>query len=195
MALKIKPKIRSLKELKQVVYDKNWLRKTKDFPVYYMYRGVKKKGNLRYDITVIPSKMLNGEFAKTQGHHHPANYGEVYTVLKGKALFLMQKVEKNKVRDVFAIKAKKGENIIVPPGYGHVTINPSGETLKLANWASNSSKSIYGLLGKKGGACYYYTKTGWVKNKNYGKVPPLRFKKPLKALPKDLSFLEREGGW
>jgi oxalate decarboxylase/phosphoglucose isomerase-like protein (cupin superfamily) len=40
------------------------------------------------------------------------------------------------------------------------------------------------------GGCYYYTKSGWVKNKNYEKTPELRFEKPLKSIPKNIDFLK-----
>jgi len=39
------------------------------------------------------------------------------------------------------------------------------------------------------GACYFYTKSGWIKNKNYKFVPKIRFEKPLKEKPKNLDFL------
>jgi len=40
------------------------------------------------------------------------------------------------------------------------------------------------------GAGYFYTKSGWIKNKNYGKVLQLRFERPLKSKPKNLDFLK-----
>jgi oxalate decarboxylase/phosphoglucose isomerase-like protein (cupin superfamily) len=40
------------------------------------------------------------------------------------------------------------------------------------------------------GACYYYTKNGWIKNENYKNVPPLRFEESLKSEPTNLDFLK-----
>ena len=40
------------------------------------------------------------------------------------------------------------------------------------------------------GAGYFYTKRGWIKNKNYAKIPKLRIEKPLKSKPKNLDFLK-----
>lgn len=187
---KKKPEIRYLKDLEKVIYDKEWFKKTKNFPVYYMYRGIKRKGELRYDITEIPPKMFGKEFPKTKGHEHCENFQEIYTVLEGQALYLAQKCQKNKVLDVFAVFAKKGESVLIPKGYGHITINPSNKTLKEANWVSENCKNIYDLFEKMGGACYYYTAQGWIKNKNYKNIPKLRFEKPLKKVPKDLKFLK-----
>jgi len=181
--------VRKLNEIKKVLYDKDWAKTAPDLKLYYMYRGVKEKNNLRYDITVIPARMLGKEFVKTKGHSHEKNYGEIYTVLKGKALYLLQKSKKNKILDVYAIKAKKGESIVVPSGYSHVTINPTIQELKEANWVAKKCKNVYGPFEKMQGACYYYTKSGWTKNKNYATVPVLRYKKPLKKLPENLDFL------
>ncbi|MFQ6049994.1 MAG: glucose-6-phosphate isomerase family protein, partial [Candidatus Paceibacterales bacterium] len=117
-------------------------------------------------------------------------YGELYIVLKGEGIFLVQKQKENKIEDVYATKAKKGSFVIVPPHYGHETINPSKKTLKIANWVSKRCKNSYKLFEKMQGACYYYTKSGWLKNKSYRKTPKLYFKKPLKTMPKNLDFLK-----
>jgi glucose-6-phosphate isomerase len=181
--------VRRLNEIKKVLFDKSWAKTAPNFKLYYMYRSVKKKDGLRYDITVIPARMLGKEFVKTKGHGHEKNYAEVYEVLKGKALYLIQKSKGNKILDVYAIKAKKGESVVVPPGYSHITINSASQDLKEANWVSEKCKNVYGPFEKMHGACYYYTKSGWTKNKNYAIVPILRYKKPLKKLPKNLDFL------
>ena len=74
-------------------------------PLYYMYRDLWKthgdhtwleRHHLRYDITVIPPGILNGEYTKTKGHYHPDNpagmtYPEVYEVLAGSANYLLQR--------------------------------------------------------------------------------------------------------
>ena len=154
-----------------------------------MYRGIKEKNGLRYDITVIPAVMLGEECNKTKGHEHVGKYGEVYIVLEGKAIYLMQKRKSYEIKDVYAIKAKKGEIVVIPPKYGHITVNPTKKDLKEANWISKNCKNIYQPIEKMQGFCYFYTKNGWVKNKNYKKVPELRFEKPLKSMPKNLDFL------
>lgn len=185
------PDARKLSDMKNVLYDQEWLKTATDFDLYYMYRMLEEKDGLRYDITVIPAKMLGLEFVKTKGHNHAGYYGEVYIVLEGEGFYLFQKGDENKIEDVCVIKAKKGDVIIVPPGYGHVTINPSDtEELKMANWVRKEDKGDFSLFEKLQGACYYYLKTGWVKNNNYKSVPELRFEEPLKSLPEDLNFLK-----
>ncbi len=188
--IKIKPDVRYLDEIRKVLYDQDWIKTAPNFPVYYIYRGVEKRNGLRYDITIILPRMLGQEFAKTKGHEHSNQYGEVYIVLKGRAIYLIQKWKGNEIEDVYAIRAKKDDVVIIPPYYGHITINPNKKELKEANWIAEKCKNIYTLFEKKQGACYYYTKSGWIKNKNYKKIPKLRFEKPLKKMPKNLDFLK-----
>jgi len=184
------PDIRFLNDMKEVVYDKEWLKTAPNLELYYMYRGLEEKESLRYDITVIPAKMLGKEFVKTKGHEHIGKYQEVYIILEGEAIYLMQKRNDNEIKDTYAVKAKKNDVVIIPSYYGHVTINPSNKELKMANWISQECKSNYQPFLEKQGACYYYTKEGWVKNNKYNKAPELRFEQPLKELPHNLDFLK-----
>lgn len=188
--IKLTPNIRKLSDMKEVIADQTWAANALDVDLYYMYRGVAQENGLRYDITVIPARMLGNEFSKTKGHVHIGNYQEVYTVLEGQAIYLMQKTEHENVQDVYAVKCDKGDTIIIPSGYGHMTINPSStQELKMANWISPDCKSDYSLFEKLQGACYYYTTEGWINNKHYKNTPPLRSEEPIKEIPKDLNFL------
>lgn len=181
---------RRLNDMKNVLCDQTWAKTAPNSEIYFVRRGIKKRGELRYDITIIPPRLLGKEFAKTKGHEHSGNYGELYITLNGKAIYLLQKYRNNKIEDVYAVKAGKGDIVVIPPKYSHTTINPSSkEKLETANWLDEKSRHIYALIDKKHGACYYYTMEGWLKNKNYGKVPRLHFKRPLKSMPRDLSFL------
>jgi glucose-6-phosphate isomerase len=185
-----KPEIRFLKAMKDVLYDKKWLKSAPNLELYYMYRKIKEKNGLRYDITIIPPLMLGKEFVKTKGHEHLKNEPELYNVLQGKAIFLFQKRKGNSIKDVYAIPAKKGETVIVPSGYGHTTINSSKKNLKMGNWIYKNCKNNYSPIEKRKGFCYFYTKSGWIKNKNYKNVPEIRFEKPGKSMPKNLAFLK-----
>ena len=159
---KLTPDVRKLSDMKNVIYDKKWLKTADNVELYYMYRGLEEMDGLRYDITVIPAKMLSAEFIKTKGHYHMGNWQEVYTVLEGTAIYLMQKKNnKKEIEDVYFVKAEKGESIIIPSGYGHVTINPSEtQELKIGNWISEDCESDYSDFERLQGACYYYAKKG-----------------------------------
>ncbi|MCL4387248.1 MAG: glucose-6-phosphate isomerase [Patescibacteria group bacterium] len=149
---------------------------------YSMFRGVgfpeglKKLGerNLRYDITVALDGTIGQEYIKTVGHYHPfkvrtkVTFPEIYEVIFGKAHYLIQKVEDAKVVDYKIIEANPGDKVLIPPGYGHITINPGTETLVMANVTDSTFKSIYKPLEKLSGGCIYELLGGeFVKNKNY----------------------------
>jgi len=194
----LKPNIRTLQEIKGLLYDKKWGETAPDnLELYYMYRVLKQEDGLRYDVTIIPAKMLGSEFVKTKGHQHQGFYGEIYAVLEGEGYYLFQKGDGEKIEDVCVVKAKKGDIIKVPAGYGHVTINPSEtDDLKMANWVDLQDKGNFSLFENLHGACYYYVKENgeakWIKNENYKFVPELRFEEPLKAIPEDLEFLKQK---
>lgn len=183
------PDIRKLFDIWEVVYDKKWVERQRNIELYYMYRNVAKVEDqkkienlgLRYDVTVIPPLMMGCEFVKTAGHYHPLatknlSYPEIYQVLQGEATFLIQRVEGKEVKEVYYSECKEGEIFIIPPNFGHVTINPSKERLVIANWVSSNFKSVYEPFKRMEGACYFLLKNGWKKNENYRNVPRLRKK-------------------
>jgi glucose-6-phosphate isomerase len=181
--------VRRLSDMKDVVYDQDWAEHSEDVPLYYMYRGlyrspedrrVMESLHLRYDITIIPPFMLGVEYVKTAGHYHPrvegeeVSYTEVYQVLEGSAEYLLQRVAGGVVEDVVLIHAEAGDVVVIPPDYGHVTVNASKSVLKMSNWVSSRFASIYEPFRQRRGAVYYILKEGRVKNANYDSVPPLR---------------------
>ena len=190
---KLTPDVRHLSDMKEVLFDQAWAKDAQDTNLYLMYRKVTQEDGINHSVTIVPVKMLGKEFVKTKGHVHIGNFQEIYTVEEGQALYLMQKGDAEKITDVFVVQAKKGESIIIPSGYGHVTINPSEtEDLKTGDWTSENCKSDYSLFEKNQGACYYYTTEGWIKNEHYKIVPALRFVEPLKLIPQSLDFLKAE---
>jgi len=184
--------VRLLKDIKKVILDKDFAKKFPDLELYYMCRSVRQMSDLRYDITFIPARMLGKEFVRTKGNRNSKEFPELYTVLKGRAIFLLQKLQRGKkdiIEDVYAVLTEKKDWVVVPAKYAVVTINPSKKDLKTGNWVSKKNNNVYKELEKMNGACYFYTKSGWIKNKNYKIVPKLRFEEPLKSRPKSLDFL------
>lgn len=185
-----KADVRWLSDMKDVVYDQEWLEHCEDMPLYYMYRGlyqskedreVMEAHHLRFDITVIPPAMLGAEYVKTAGHFHPPveredlSYTEVYQVLEGCARYILQKGEGGIVEDVVLIDARAGDIIIIPPNYGHVTVNHADEVLKMSNWVSSRFSSIYEPMRQRRGAAYYLLKDDVIAvNPHYEHVPELR---------------------
>jgi len=189
---KIKPSsVRLLGEMEKVVYDKDFARKFPEIKLYYVYRGVDRKDDLRYDLTVIPPRMLGIEFVRTKGNRNSGNYFELYTVLEGEAIFLLQKAKGAVVEDIIAVRAKKGGWVNISSDYAVVLINPLKETLKTGNWVSEKNQNIYKELEEMGGMSYFYTQEGWLKNKNYSEIPDIRFERPLNKMPADLNYLRK----
>jgi glucose-6-phosphate isomerase len=180
------PDIRRLSDILDVVLDQEWAAKAEDFELYYMYRdlflsradGVRLRDqSLRYDITIIPPNMLGCEYTKTLGHYHPlvpgtsVTYPELYEVLEGEALYLLQRLD---LSDVVAIEASAGDKVLVPPNYGHITINPSHKTLKMANFVARDFSSLYDPIRERAGGAYFFTRDGWLKNERCPEAAPLR---------------------
>jgi len=203
------PDVRKLGDMKEVVYDKQFLaRANMDMELYYMFRDVAKdeadakrieERGLRYDITIIPPNTLGVEFVKTAGHYHPylpgskLTYPELYEVQEGEAHYLLQRREEARhietITDVVLVKAKRGDKVLIPPNYGHVTINPADSTLKMANWVARTFSSIYEPIKRKGGAAYFELTTGeFIKNERYDEVPNIRYAKPANIAPKELEL-------
>lgn len=184
-----KMSVRSMEDLVVVAADTEL--RLSDEPAYFMYRNVHRIGdeaklaehNQRFDLTVIPAGRLGEEYIKTSGHYHPINnsgveYPELYYVVSGQATYLMQKHEADgTISDVILARVPAGTAIIMPPFYGHVTINELDETLVMANWVEANFSSIYGDFEKKRGGAYYLM-TGetasYTKNPNYDELPELR---------------------
>nr|WP_320161150.1 glucose-6-phosphate isomerase family protein [uncultured Methanoregula sp.] len=159
-------------------------------PVYFMYRNVAQSAEdrswlesrqLRFDITVIPPREICGEYIKTKGHYHPddpsgTGYPEIYEVLSGEAHYLIQTRD---CSDVVLISARAGDVVVVPSGYGHVTINPSKKTvLEMANIVSSRFSSNYLGYEERHGAAYYELSNGtFLKNPAYPKAAPMRLVK------------------
>jgi glucose-6-phosphate isomerase len=178
------PSKRTVEEMRPVLYDPQC--RCSD-PLYFMYRDLARSGadwqwlhehQLRYDLTVIPPRDLCGEWVKTKGHYHPKNpagvgFPEIYEVLEGTAHYLLQSCT---LDDVVLITANAGDLVIIPPDYGHITINPSPEeTLSMANIVSTAFESEYKEYEVRRGAAYYELSDGTlVRNPAYGNIPPVR---------------------
>ena len=66
--------------------------------------------------------------------------------------------------------------MIIPPGYGHVTINPTlDQTLTMANLVSTAFSSEYAFYERMHGAAFYELTGGIVhKNPAYPPLPEIR---------------------
>jgi len=189
----VEPDVRLLGDMESVIYDRKWLEQADpSMELYYMYRDLALsrrdrdtllEHGLRYDITVIPPMRLGCEYVKTAGHYHPPvpgttlSYPELYEVLSGEAVYLLQRPKDSHydvVEDVIVVEAGAGDKVLIPPNYGHITINRSRKTLRMANLVSRDFSSNYEPIREHHGGAYYLTERGFVRNESYTRVPPIR---------------------
>jgi len=172
--------------------------------------------HLRLDVTVLVPGLVGGEYVKTAGHYHPLlphplvphplvphataaprTYPELYQVLSGRAHYLLQMPSPagppGAIADVVVVEAGPGDALYVPPGYGHVTINPGPEPLVMLNIAEATFASEYGPYLASHGAAYYEIeeqgRAYFVANGHYHDPP-----KPRLASPTTLSALGLRDG-
>lgn len=192
----VEPSTRTMDQMRPVLLDSEATFR-KDI-VYHMYRNTGfekdkktfKENNLRYDVTIIENGKIGQEFVKTLGHYHPlkpnekSRYPEIYEIIYGHALFLMQRIEEDegKVTEAYIVSATSGEKAVMPPGCGHVTVNIGRVPLVMANIVSNQFESVYSPYEEKRGASYYILerngKPKLCPNKLYGGLPEPQILKP-----------------
>ena len=183
----IAPSIRTLAQMRPVLaFPEKEGGLAPDTPLYFMYREAARFSRIRYDITRILARDICTERNKTFGHAHPPSpagtpWSEVYEVLSGEAHTLLQKVSQLGVEDAVLLTAKKGDCLIIPPGYGHVTINPGKKELLMANLVCDGFEADYSQFAQRRGACFYAMSGGkLVANKNYGNGYELRRESAVK---------------
>jgi glucose-6-phosphate isomerase len=156
---------------------------------YYMIRGGKEQKN----ITVWEPGAVSGEYIKTYGHYHVGKLDENYWIIFGEGIAILQKLavdEKgNMIPDIVeefkAVNVKTGDNIYMPPGYGHLLVNTGTTYFVTADdspvdfgekkdEASMPGHADYSLVQKMQGFAYYVVekngKPALVKNKKYKEI-------------------------
>ena len=178
---------RSHEKMKEVLMDPNGVGPAIH---YYMIRG----GADQKNITVWEPGTISGEYIKAYGHYHVGALDETYWIIYGTGIALLQKLAvdtsgkmiPDKVEEFKAVKVKPGDEIYMPPGYGHLVLN-TGRTYFVAadsspvsfeekkDEASMPGHADYLLVQKMRGFAYYVVegKDGQptlVKNKLYKEI-------------------------
>lgn len=181
------------------------------------HRRIFRENGIRFDITVLVPGIIGKEYVKTVGHYHPLKpgtpytYPELYEVLYGKAHYLLQKPstptgsEEEELEEVIVVAAEAGDKVLIPSGYGHVTINPGDDFLIMSNLVADNFASIYDPLRARRGAAYCQLfspaknqEPFFVANPCYPTCPPLSFSRPVelpllpeKNLPQYHAFIKQ----
>lgn len=140
-------------------------------------------------ITVLMPGTMGGECRKNSGHYHGyvpghiCTFPEVYEVLTGEAVFLLQESrnfdhadEELKVETLRAVFLKAGEKIIVPPFCGHCAINVGEKPMAFGNLAAPSPLLYAPIQQRHGLGVYVLNIQGrivFVPNSHYKDLPQL----------------------
>lgn len=163
---------RKIGEMKEVAYQPGNIVLPEDGLAYIVIRN---PGN---NLTIFPQYRLGLEYPKTYGHFHVPEYAENYRVIFGRAGFLIQKMEGEKVIGVQLKVAEVGEKFTVPAGWGHLAMN-FGEDYLITQDDHDPAhfENDYSLIKKMRGSAYYICEDGgnWkaIPNPSYAGVPAL----------------------
>jgi glucose-6-phosphate isomerase len=185
---------KNLEQMRSLMYDAS---EKPDCQLYEFYAGVFnekdkltiEKSGLRYDIIMVYPGQVNEEYKKTSGHIHKKSellktgYPEIYEVLYGTAMFLLQKSENKIVKEFYSVRTKAGEKILIPPEFEHATVNIGSTPLIFSDLISVKAENEYTGIQSHGGMAYFVlNKNGvpdTVRNTKYKDIPPVRYKEPL----------------
>lgn len=188
---------KGIQEMRSLMRDQN---AESDAPLYEFFVGVAGKKDveniaatgLRYDVIVIQPGTVSGEFKKTSGHAHVGPYPEIYEVLYGTAMFIMQKGEGDSISHFAAVVANAGERILVPPGYAHATVNIGAVPVVFSDLVFDLCKNEYGGIQQNHGLAYYVVdrdgKPAFEKNPHYRAHAPVKELKPVERADLHLLF-------
>lgn len=151
-------------------------------PVYWVFNEVSQ--NDWANVTITPSGLYNSEYPKTYGHYHTETApDETYYVIEGEGVLQLQRkhiengeIVAEKVDEVFLVKAKAGDTIVIKNDMGHSWSN-IGKTplITYDNWRSGHTPSEYTPMQKMHGLAYYLVEeNGEVRahaNPNYIDLP------------------------
>lgn len=114
-------------------------------------------GEAGQKITVITPGTNGNEFNKTYGHFHSFPETEIYRIVYGQGVILMQRnSEDGEAKEVKVISLRSGMALEVPAGYGHCLINV-GKTYLVAIDNSPDRPASYSTqeIKEKHGFAYY----------------------------------------
>lgn len=164
--------VRTVGELKPVLASTHL--PSEDLPVYYML------GKPGENITILLPQMLGEEYPKTYGHYHLKKSEEIYTVIYGKGLVLLQNVNAiGEISEIRLVTAFRGETVKIPGDCGHLLINIGPSPLiTVDNYNSEKETHNYDSVTAKHGLGYYILKDEkdeWkaIPNHNYKNLPAL----------------------
>ncbi|MCY0909775.1 MAG: hypothetical protein OWR62_15470 [Sulfobacillus thermotolerans] len=155
--------------------------------VYHVYEGIHLKSEeTRYraqgisvDLTIIWPGVLRDEWAKTAGHKHSAAdndewRAEVIEVINGQGLFVLQSGNRDRIDDLVVISAQAGDWVVIPPGFGHVSVNVGEDVLAIVCAHAQDIYLEYEEMARHRGAGVWIGPEGMRENPSYLRIPPVK---------------------
>jgi glucose-6-phosphate isomerase len=128
-----------------------------------IHRSTLEEMHLLYGIVTYSAGRLGKEPVRSQGHIHKRSaYGnhwstpEVYEIWSGEAMIYMQESAGDEPGRCFAVHAKPGEVVIVPPGWAHATISADpDQPLTFGAWCDREYGFEYDEVRAHGGLAWF----------------------------------------
>ncbi len=138
------------------------------------------QAGVQFSLTVIAPGELHREWMKTAGHFHRSSrrsraLPEVVEVVRGTGHIALQLMRtSDRIAEISLVSVQRGDWMVVPPGYGHISINTSSSPLIVAHVRSRDIELEYEEMARHRGAGYWVGPQGERINSNYQEVPPLK---------------------
>ena len=134
--------------------------------------------NLLFGVVTYAAGMIGQEPVRSQGHIHAVSAScgsstpEVYEIWSGEAVIYIQESGSDDPGKCYAVHARPGDVVIVPPGYVHATINADvSQNMTFGAWCVRDYGFDYREVRSHGGIAYFpYVDGGslnWRKNPAY----------------------------
>ncbi|GAA3018573.1 glucose-6-phosphate isomerase family protein [Tetragenococcus solitarius] len=134
---------------------------------------------LLYGAVIYAKGRLGAEPVRSQGHIHAISPScgtstpEVYEIWEGEAIIYMQETAQTDPGKCFAVYAKAGEVVIVPPSWAHCTVNANPDkNMVFGAWCVRDFGFEYADIRAHGGLAYFPIlgekyNISWIKNDAY----------------------------
>ena len=132
------------------------------------------KRNLLFGAVTYAAGMIGREPVRSQGHIHAASAScgsstpEVYEIWDGEAVIYIQESGSDNPGKCYAVYARPGDVVIVPPGWVHATINANvSRNMTFGAWCVRDYGFDYRDVRRHGGIAFFpYVEEGTLKWSN-----------------------------
>lgn len=121
-----------------------------------------KRRMLLYGIVAYASGRLGEEPVRSQGHVHAIaphsgwSPPELFEILEGKAIVYAQQTAEDDPGRCIAVEARRGEHVVVPPGWAHCVINADPDRrMVFGAWCDRQYGFVYDGVRRHGGLAWF----------------------------------------